>query len=87
MIKKISLATTIASVLLLSAQPVLAAEIETKKLVNQPIVTEIVPYKVFYEAEEYHQNYFKRNPEQAYCQAVVAPKLVKFRDLFGDQLK
>ncbi len=63
------------------------AEIETKKLVSQPVVTEVVPYKVFYEAEEYHQDYFKRNPEQGYCQAVVAPKLVKFRDLFGDQAK
>ncbi len=63
------------------------AEIESKKLVNQPIVTEVVPLKVFFEAEEYHQNYFKRNPEQGYCQAVVAPKLVKFRDLFGDQAK
>ena len=63
------------------------AEIEAKKLVNSPVVTEVVPYEVFYEAEEYHQDYFKRNPEQGYCQAVVAPKLVKFRELFGDQLK
>jgi peptide-methionine (S)-S-oxide reductase len=63
------------------------AEIESKKLVNSPVVTEVVPYEVFYEAEEYHQDYFKRNPEQGYCQAVVAPKLVKFRELFGDQLK
>ena len=63
------------------------SEIETKKLVSQPVVTDVVPYKVFYEAEDYHQNYFKRNPEQGYCQVVVAPKLVKFRDLFGDKLK
>jgi peptide-methionine (S)-S-oxide reductase len=61
--------------------------IESNKLANGTVVTEVVPYKVFYEAEAYHQDYFKRNPEQGYCQAVVAPKLVKFRELFGDQLK
>lgn len=41
------------------------------------IVTEIVPLAKFYEAEEYHQDYFRRNPDQAYCRAVIAPKLKK----------
>jgi peptide-methionine (S)-S-oxide reductase len=43
------------------------------------IVTEIVKDKPFYPAEEYHQRYFEKNPDQAYCQLVVAPKLAKFR--------
>ncbi|MFT3828065.1 MAG: peptide-methionine (S)-S-oxide reductase, partial [Opitutaceae bacterium] len=41
------------------------------------VVTEIVPLEKFYEAEEYHQDYFRRNPNQGYCRAVIAPKLKK----------
>jgi peptide-methionine (S)-S-oxide reductase len=52
-----------------------------------PIVTEIVPLDVFYPAEEYHQNYFARNPHQGYCQAVVAPKVAKFRKQHLARLK
>lgn len=44
-----------------------------------PIVTEIVPLKKFYPAEEYHQDYFRNNPSNAYCQAVIPPKLKKFK--------
>ena len=47
-----------------------------------PIVTEIAPAPEFYRAEEYHQGYFVNNPEQPYCQAVVAPKVAKFRASF-----
>lgn len=47
-----------------------------------PLVTELVPERPFYPAEEYHQRYFERNPEQAYCQVVIAPKLVKLRQHF-----
>ena len=55
-----------------------------KELVDQavfggPVVTELTELKVFYAAEDYHQKYYDKNPEQAYCQAVVAPKIAKFR--------
>ena len=63
------------------------AEIESSKIYKRPVVTEVVPFKVFYEAEEYHQDYFKKNPEAAYCRAVVAPKVMKFREFFPDNLK
>ena len=46
---------------------------------DDPIVTEIVPAPEFYEAEAYHQDYFRRNPGQGYCRAVIAPKVAKFR--------
>ena len=46
---------------------------------DQPIVTEIVPLKKFYVAEDYHQDYFVNNPGQGYCRAVVSPKVSKFR--------
>lgn len=46
---------------------------------EQPIVTEVTPFEVFYPAEEYHQDYFVRNPGQPYCQTVIAPKVAKFR--------
>jgi len=52
-----------------------------------PIVTEVAPFKIFYKAEDYHQDYFKNNPEQMYCQMVVAPKVLKFRKQFIDRLK
>ena len=46
---------------------------------EKQIVTEVTPLKEFYPAEEYHQNYFEKNPEQAYCQATIAPKLAKIK--------
>ena len=52
-----------------------------------PIVTEVVPLDVFYPAEEYHQDYFARNPYQGYCRMVVAPKVAKFRKHFLEKLK
>lgn len=51
------------------------------------IVTEVKPYTTFYSAEEYHRSYFQRNPEKAYCQAIIAPKVAKFRKKWGDKLK
>ena len=54
---------------------------------DAPIVTEVVPARPFYPAEDYHQDYFARNPYQPYCQAVVAPKVQKFRKHFLDKLK
>ncbi len=54
---------------------------------GDPIVTEIVPFEAFYEAEEYRQDYFTRNPYQPYCVYVVDPKVRKFRKSFQDKLK
>lgn len=50
------------------------------------IVTQLAPFTVFYEAEPYHHNYFRDHPEQAYCQAIIAPKVAKFRKRFAAQL-
>jgi len=52
-----------------------------------PIVTEITPASVFYEAEDYHQNYYALNGEQGYCRMVIRPKLEKFRKVFADRLR
>jgi len=52
-----------------------------------PIVTEVAPEGVFYGAETYHDEYFRRNPNQGYCQAVVAPKVAKFRKHHLDRLR
>ena len=53
----------------------------------RPIVTEVTPFKVFYPAEAYHQEYFKHNPYQGYCIAVIAPKVAKFRHTYLEKLK
>lgn len=63
------------------------AEIEAAKIWPQPIVTQVEPLGVFYPAEAYHQDYFKRNPYQGYCQVVIAPKVAKFRKLYLERLK
>jgi peptide-methionine (S)-S-oxide reductase len=62
-------------------------ELNAAQLWNAPIVTELAPADVFYRAEDYHQDYFKNNPYQPYCQVVVAPKVAKFRKQFTDRLK
>jgi peptide-methionine (S)-S-oxide reductase len=54
---------------------------------DAPIVTQVLPAEAFYPAENYHQEYFQRNPNQAYCQFVVAPKVAKFRRKFLDRVK
>ncbi|WKN42036.1 peptide-methionine (S)-S-oxide reductase MsrA [Tunicatimonas pelagia] len=54
---------------------------------NDPVVTEINPLEVFYPAEEYHQNYYKNNPEQGYCSFVIRPKVDKFKQVFSEKLK
>ena len=58
-----------------------------EKVYDRPIVTEVVPFKKFYVAEDYHQNYYNRNKSQGYCQYIITPKLEKFRKIFKDQLK
>ena len=62
-------------------------EISHEQLFDEPIVTQISPAVTFYSGEDYHQAYFKNNPENQYCQAVVSPKLVKFRKTFVAKLK
>jgi len=68
------------------AQEVMA-RIGAAKLWREPIVTEIAPASRFWVAENYHQDYFARNPRQPYCMAVVDPKVSKFRKHFRDRLK
>ena len=62
-------------------------EITDARIWSRPIVTEIVPLTDFYPAEAYHQDYFKNNPYQPYCQVVVAPKVAKFRKQYFSRLK
>lgn len=54
---------------------------------TSPIVTEVRPYTQFYNAEEYHKNYYNLNPEKGYCKLVVKPKMEKFRKVFSNKLK
>ena len=54
---------------------------------KDPIVTEVTPIPTFYPAEDYHQEYYKRNPYQGYCQAVIAPKMTKLQKLFLEKTK
>ena len=63
------------------------AEIDAARVWDNPVVTEIVPLTVFYPAEEYHQDYYARNPGNGYCRAVINPKVAKLRKLFSDRLK
>jgi peptide-methionine (S)-S-oxide reductase len=51
------------------------------------VVTQVVPLEVFYPAEEYHQEYFRKNPYAGYCQMVIKPKIGKFEKHFGERLK
>lgn len=53
---------------------------DASKMFSRPIVTQIVPLRDFYRAEEYHQDYFKKNPHAGYCQAVIAPKVKKLSE-------
>jgi peptide-methionine (S)-S-oxide reductase len=62
------------------------AELEREHVYDDPIVTELAPYSVFYPAEGYHQDYFNKNPNQPYCAAVVAPKVSKMRKVYFDRL-
>ncbi|HEU5467464.1 MAG TPA: peptide-methionine (S)-S-oxide reductase MsrA [Gemmatimonadales bacterium] len=60
---------------------------EAQKTWDDPIVTEIVPLTQFYPAEEYHKDYYVRNPNQGYCRVVIAPKVAKARQHFFEKLK
>lgn len=62
-------------------------ELESEKVFRNPIVTQVAPLVAFYPAEDYHRDYYKRNPSKPYCQAVIAPKLAKFRAHWKPKLK
>jgi peptide-methionine (S)-S-oxide reductase len=65
----------------------LIRELEAEGIWPDPIVTEIAPLEKFHEAEAYHHDYFRRNPGQGYCRAVIHPKVAKFRSRFRHKLK
>jgi peptide-methionine (S)-S-oxide reductase len=65
----------------------LVREMSQEKLFGRPIVTEVVPMKNYWPAEEYHQDFFEKNPTQGYCLAVAAPKVAKFRKTFTELTK
>jgi len=73
------------------AQRVVAEEVmqalTRARVWKNPIVTELVPFERFYPADDYHQEYFKRNPNQPYCVFVVGPKVAKFRKQYFERLK
>ena len=62
-------------------------DIDAARIWDNPIVTEVRPASTFYRAEEYHQEYFRNNPQQPYCAFVVAPKVRKFREKFASKLR
>ncbi|HET7273774.1 MAG TPA: peptide-methionine (S)-S-oxide reductase MsrA [Longimicrobiaceae bacterium] len=63
------------------------AKVENDGVWNAPIVTDVTPLTEFYPAEVTHQEYYARNPNQPYCQVVIAPKVAKFRKKYADKLK
>lgn len=62
-------------------------KLNDEKAFDNPVVTEISPFTIFYKAEDYHQNYFNENGSQPYCSFVVAPKVDKFKKVFADKVK
>ena len=62
-------------------------DLERARVFDRPIVTEVAPLGVFFPAEDDHQDYYRRNPRQGYCQLVIAPKLEKLRRQFQDLLR
>jgi peptide-methionine (S)-S-oxide reductase len=61
-------------------------ELNREKVWDDPIVTQLVPFTTFYSGEKYHQDYYSQNPNQPYCQIVIAPKVAKFRKAYLDRL-
>ena len=62
-------------------------EMEGAGVWDDPIVTQVEPLDAFYRAEDYHQEYYRNNPYQPYCQVVIRPKVAKFRQKYMDKLK
>lgn len=70
-----------------SAAEQVMANLNSARIYDDPIVTEVVAASKFYAAEDYHQEYFRRNPTQPYCAYIVRPKVAKFRKHFLERLK
>jgi peptide-methionine (S)-S-oxide reductase len=62
------------------------AELDTAEIWNAPIVTEIAPFSEFFPAEDYHQNFYRQNPNQGYCRLIIRPKLQKLEKLFASKI-
>ncbi len=62
-------------------------ELTKEAIWDKPIVTSVEPLKVFYKAETYHKDYYKKHPKEPYCQAVIAPKIAKLQQHFIDKIK
>ncbi|MCI4369592.1 MAG: peptide-methionine (S)-S-oxide reductase MsrA [Thermoplasmata archaeon] len=62
-------------------------EVRSEGIWPGKVVTELSPFQVFYPAEEYHRNYYRRNPTQGYCRAVISPKVSKFREHYVSLLR
>ena len=69
-----------------STAELVMAELAAAGIWDAPIVTQLVPFERFYPAEAYHQEYFRRNASQPYCQVIIAPKVAKFRKRFLERL-
>lgn len=70
-----------------AAAEAIIAEMSQDKIWPDPVVTEVVAINNYYPAEDYHQDYFKNNPQNQYCSLVVAPKLAKFKQTFASRLR
>jgi peptide-methionine (S)-S-oxide reductase len=62
-------------------------QVNSLGIYRDPVVTQVVPFEAFYEAEDYHDDYYENNPNQPYCRLVIAPKVSKLRKQFEDKLK
>ncbi len=62
-------------------------EFNESKVWKKPIVTEVVPYREFYKAEDYHQDYYAKNSRQPYCRVMIEPKIAKLREHYREKLK
>jgi peptide-methionine (S)-S-oxide reductase len=61
--------------------------LDAEEIYSSPIVTEVKSFEAFFEAEEYHQDYYEKNPNAGYCTAVISPKMHKFRERYVERLK
>ncbi len=65
----------------------LIAELNREGIFDKPIITSVEPLKIFYKAEDFHKDYYKKHPKEPYCQVVIAPKIAKLQQRFFDKLK
>jgi len=65
----------------------LIEELNKEEIWSKPIVTTVEPLKVFYNAETYHKDYYKKHPKEPYCQVIIAPKIAKLQQHFIDKIK